>query len=217
MAREMAQRAVDAKAQEQAQLQSLKDSRSILKTSIFANCFDACLHKTIATNLADLIDSLLKVTQQRAVLKTLSKSFQREIRAIFDETGSFVSQLCRDSQHLSIENAKKMGFGTYRAALQHYFYTKIRALEPEDACWNLFFTQRFLVFHNHFSENGKKNMSLDGKLALSDVSLNKSDFNHIPVAVAARLVSYCHIPQEKRNGERARAIRVESTSAQLEK
>ncbi len=73
------------------------------------------------------------------------------------------------------------------------------------------------VLHNHFSENGKKNMSLDGKLALSAVSLNKSDFNHIPVLVSARLVSYCHIPQEKRNRERARAVRVESTSAQLEK
>jgi hypothetical protein len=214
MAREMAQRAADSKAQEQHQLQSLKDSRGILKNSIFANCFDACLHETIATYLADLMDSPLNVTQQRAVLKTLSKSFQREIRAIFDEPGSFVSQLCRDSQHLT-ENAKKMVFGTYRAALPHYFYTKIRALE--DACWNLFFTQRFLVFHNHFSENGKKNMSLDGKLALSDVSLNISDFNHIPVLVATRLVSYCHITQEKRNGERARAIRVESTSAQLEK
>jgi hypothetical protein len=39
----------------------------------------------------------------------------------------------------------------------------------EDARWNLFLTQRIHVFHNHFSENGKKNMSLDGKLALSDV------------------------------------------------
>jgi hypothetical protein len=215
MAREMAQRAADAKAQEQAQLQPLEDSRGIVNTSIFAYCFDACLHETIATYLADWMNSPLNVTQQRAVLKTF-KSFQREIKAISDEPGSFVSQLCRDSQHLA-ENAKKMVFGTDRAALPNYFYTKIRALE--DARWNLFFTQLecIHVFHNHFSENGKKNMSLDGKLALSDVSLNKSDFNHIPVAVAARLVSYCHIPQEKRNGERARAIRVESTSAQLEK
>jgi hypothetical protein len=51
MAREMAQRAANAKAQEQAQLQSLKDSRGILKTSTFAHCFDACLHETIATYL----------------------------------------------------------------------------------------------------------------------------------------------------------------------
>jgi hypothetical protein len=106
------------------------------------------------------MDSPLNITEHCAVLKTLSKSFQREIKAIFDEPGSFVSQLCRDSQHLT-ENAKKIvsSFGTYRAALPHYFYTKIRALE--DTCWNLFFTQRFqvLVFHNHFSENGKKNMS----------------------------------------------------------
>jgi hypothetical protein len=95
-----------------------------------------------------------------------------------------------------------MVFGTYRAALPNYFYTKIRALE--DARWNLFFTQRIHVFHNHFPENGKKNMSLDGKLALSDVSLNKSDFNHIPVVVAALGVILSHTTGEKKWGESSR-------------
>ena len=169
--------AADASAQEQAQLQSLKGSRGILNTAIFGNCFEACLHETIATYLEDLMDSPVDVTQQRVVLKTLSNNFQREIKSIFNEPGSFVSQLCRDSRHLT-ENAKKMVFGTYRAALPHYFYTKIRALEDER--WKQFFTQRILVFHNHFSENGKKNMTLDGKLSMNDVSFDKSDFLSYP-------------------------------------
>jgi hypothetical protein len=90
MARKMAQRTADAKAQEQAQLQSLKDSRGIVNTSIFAYCFDTCLYETIATYLADWMNSPLNVTQQRAELKTF-KSFQSETKAISDEPGSFVS------------------------------------------------------------------------------------------------------------------------------
>ena len=45
------------------------------------------------------------VTQQRAVLKTLTKNFQGEIR-IYNE-GIYVSELCKDSLHLT-ENANKM-------------------------------------------------------------------------------------------------------------
>jgi hypothetical protein len=44
---------------------------------------------------------------------------------------------------------KKGVFGVYQAALPHYFYSKFRGIE--DARWKLFFTQRILVFHNHFS------------------------------------------------------------------
>jgi hypothetical protein len=76
MASGSSESAADAVAPEQAQFQSLKGSRGILNASIFGNCFDACLLETIATYLADLMDSPLDVTQQHEVLKTLSNNFQ---------------------------------------------------------------------------------------------------------------------------------------------
>jgi hypothetical protein len=157
----------------------VRHTRGVLDAKIYAARFKASLNETMATYPADLMDSPLHVTQQRAVLKTLATSFQREIKAIFEEDGSFASQI---SRHL-VDNAKKMVFGEYQAALPHYFYSKIRGIE--DARWKLFFTQRILVFHNHFCEGGSKSMSLDGTLATSlhDASFNKSNFNRTPVVV----------------------------------
>jgi hypothetical protein len=43
------------------------------------------------------------------------------------------------------------------------------------------FTQSILVFHNHLSESGRKNMSLDGTLSQYKVSFDKSYFDRIPV------------------------------------
>jgi hypothetical protein len=44
-------------------------------------------------------------------------------------------------------------------------------------------------------------MTLDRKLALNDVSFNKSDFHHIPVAARSAVGS--RLSREKRIGERA--------------
>jgi hypothetical protein len=128
----------------------------------------------MATYPAELMESPLHVTQQRAVLKTLANNFQREIKDIFDEEGSFASQKCKSSRHL-VDNENKMVFGIYRAALPHYFYSKIRGIE--DARLKLFFIQRILVFHKHFSSGGSKSMALDGTLATSlhDFPFNKRD------------------------------------------
>ena len=118
-------------------------------------------------------------TQRRKILKTLSKNFQQEIKSIYEEP-SIVSEMVQKERHLK-EAANKMIFGSYRAALPHYFYSKIRALE--DARWRVFFTQRILVYHNHLSQGVNKTMGLDGRIAsqLSEVSLQKSEFNFIPM------------------------------------
>jgi hypothetical protein len=129
-----------------------RDTRGVLNTKIYAAPFEASPNETMATYPADLMDSPLHVTQQRAVLKTLATSFQREIKAIFEDDGSFASQICKSSRHL-VNNAKKRVFGVNQAALPHYFYSKIRGIE--DTRWELFFTQRILVSHNHFCEGGR--------------------------------------------------------------
>ena len=156
--------------------------RGVLNTQVFALPFEASLNETMASYSSDLMDSRVNVTQ-RAVLKTLSKNFQREIKSIFEE-GTYVSEMCDNARHLT-ENANKMIFGVYRASLPHYFYTKIRAIE--DVRWKVFFTQRILVFHNHLSQHGSKTMGLDGTVAIdSEVSFQKSDFDLIPVETRTR-------------------------------
>ena len=51
------------------------------------------------------MDNQVNVTHQRAVLKTLSKNVQHEIEINYKE-GNFVSELCKDSQHLTESNNK---------------------------------------------------------------------------------------------------------------
>ena len=111
------------------------------------------------------------------MLKTLLKSFQREIKAIYKDDPDLVQQ-CQQQRHLT-ENARKMIFGVYRADLPYYFFTKIRCIEDER--WRVFFTHRILLFHNHVSIKGKKNMGLDCKISAGEVYLQKSDFDLIPV------------------------------------
>jgi hypothetical protein len=158
----------------------VRHTRGVSNAKIYAAPFEASLNETMATYPADLMDSPVHVTQQRAVLKTLATSFQRENKAIFEEERSFASQMCKSSR----DKAKKREFGVHQAALPHYFYSKIRGIE--DTRWKLFFTQRILVFHNHFCVGGSKSMSLDGTLATSlhDASFNKSDFNALQLLFA---------------------------------
>ncbi len=130
---------------------------------------------------ADMLDSPVNARQQRPVLKTLSKSLQPEIKAIYrDDPG--LSQQCQQ-RHLT-KNAKKMIFGVYRADLPYYFFTKIRSIEDER--WRVFYTQRILVFHNHISMKGKKNMGLDGKIYVDEVYFQKSYFDRIPVVARSQ-------------------------------
>ena len=111
----------------------------------------------MATFADDLLDSPVNTRQQRAVLKVLAKSFQREIKAIYKDDPDLVQQ-CQAQRHLT-ENARKMIFGVYRADLPYYFATKIQSIEDER--WRVFFTHRILLFHNHVSIKGKKNMGFD--------------------------------------------------------
>ncbi len=60
----------------------------MLNTQVFASCCGASLNQSIATYCADLMDNRVNVTQQRAVLKTLSKNFKREIK--IRQTISFI-------------------------------------------------------------------------------------------------------------------------------
>ena len=146
----------NADAAEQHVFQSWKGSRGNLNTKFFHNTFEASLNETIVTFPEDLMDSgsPIAVIQQRAVLKNLSKNFQREVKATKDEEGLFVSQLCRNRQHLR-EMAKEIVL-VYCAALHHYFYTRVPSRAIQDARWKLFFSQHILVFHNHLFECGEE-------------------------------------------------------------
>ena len=160
----------------------IKTHRDLLNLKKFETSFEASLHEAMATFAIDLLDSPVNTIQQRAVLKVLAKSFQREIKAIYKDDPDLVQQ-CQEPRHLT-ENARKMIFGVYRADLPYYFTTKIRSIEDER--WRLFFTHRILLFHNHVSTKGKRNMGLDGRISAGEVYLQKSDFDLIPVVARSR-------------------------------
>ena len=65
--------------------------RGVLNTKVFASCCETSLNETFATYSALLMDNRVDVTQQRAVLKTLTKNFQREIKIYNEGT---VRNLC---------------------------------------------------------------------------------------------------------------------------
>ncbi len=62
--------------------------RGVLNTNVFASRCEASLNETFATYCAFLMDNRVKhdVTQQCAVLKTLTKNFQRDIKSIMNES-----------------------------------------------------------------------------------------------------------------------------------
>jgi hypothetical protein len=148
----------------------------------FETGFEASLHDAMATFADDLLNTPVNAIQQRAVLKVVAKAFQREIKAIYKDDPD-LKQQCAVPRHLT-ENARKMIFGVYRADLPYYFATKIRSIEDER--WRVFFTHRILVFHNHVSTEGKRNMGLDGRISAGEVYLQKSDFDLIPVVARSR-------------------------------
>ena len=160
----------------------IKTHRGLLNLKKFETSFEASLHDAMATFAHDLLDTQVNTIQQRAVLKVVAKSFQREIKAIYKDDPD-LEQQCAVSRHLT-ENAKKMIFGVYRADLPYYFATKIRSIEDER--WRVFFTHRILLFHNHVSTKGKRNMGLDGRISTGEVYLQKSDFELIPVVARSR-------------------------------
>ena len=80
----------------------------------FEACFGASLDETMASYSAEMLDSPVDRIQQRAVLKTLSKTFQREVKAIYEDDPLF-AQLCKKLRHLT-ENARKIILGANRAA-----------------------------------------------------------------------------------------------------
>ncbi len=86
--------------------------------------------------------------------RTGSSFFQKQHSYL--EYIDFLFFRCMPAWHHLTDDAKKFVFRAYRAALPHLFYTKIQAME--DDRWKLFFTQCNPVFHNHLSENGKKNV-----------------------------------------------------------
>jgi hypothetical protein len=135
----------------------IKTHRGLLNLKKFESSFQASLDEAMANFSDDFLDSPVNTRQQRAVLKILSNSFQREIKAIYKDDPDLVQQ-CQAQRHLT-ENARKMIFGVYRADLPYYFATKIQSIEDER--WRVFFTHRILLFHNHVSIKGKKNMGFD--------------------------------------------------------
>jgi hypothetical protein len=146
----------------------IKTHRGLLNLKKFESSFQASLDEAMANFSADLLDSSVNTRQQQAVLKTLSKSFQWEIQAIYKDDPDLVQQ-CQELLHQT-ENARKMIFGVYRADLPYYFATKIRSIEDEQC--RVFFTHRILLFHNHVSIKKKKNMGLDGKISAGEVFRN---------------------------------------------
>jgi hypothetical protein len=135
----------------------IKTHRGLLNLKKFESSFQASLDEAMANFSDDFLDSPVNTRQQRAVLKILSNSFQREIKAIYKDDPDLVQQ-CQAQRHLT-ENARKMIFGVYRADLPYYFATKIQSIEDER--WRVFFTHHILLFHNHVSIKGKKNMGFD--------------------------------------------------------
>jgi hypothetical protein len=87
---------------------SIKTHRGLLNLKKFESSFNSSLDEAMSNFSADLLDSPVNTRHPRAVLKTLSTSFQREIKAIYGDY-SDLSHQCKQ-QHLT-ENAKKMIFG----------------------------------------------------------------------------------------------------------
>ena len=104
-----------------------------------------------------------------------------------------------------------MIFGVYRADLPYYFATKIRIIEDER--WRLFFTHRILLFHNHVSTKGKRNMGLDGRISAGEVYLQKSDFDLIPVVSHSRRRIRMSIPRPEVTEETEKVPRKHSDSS----
>ena len=125
----------------------IKTHRGLLNLKKFETSFEASLHEAMATFADDLLDSPVNTIQQRAVLKVVAKSFQREIKAIYKDDPDLVQQ-SQEARHLT-ENSRKMIFGVYRADLPYSFATKIRSIEDER--WRVFFTHRILLFHTPVS------------------------------------------------------------------
>jgi hypothetical protein len=99
----------------------------LLNLKKFETGFEASLHEAMATFADDMLDSPVNTGQQRAVLKVVAKSFQREIKAIYKDDPD-LKQQCEVPRHLT-ENARKMIFGVYRADLPYYFATKFEELK----------------------------------------------------------------------------------------
>jgi len=186
-----------------------KTHRGLLNLKKFETGFEASLHEAMATFADDMLDSPVNTGQQRAVLKVVAKSFQREIKAIYKDDPD-LKQQCAVPRHLT-ENARKMIFGVYRADLPYYFATKIRSIEDER--WRVFFTHRILLFHNHVSTKGKRNMGLDGRISAGEVYLQKSDFDLIPVVARSRRRIRMGMPRPEVTEESEEVPRKQSDSS----
>jgi hypothetical protein len=187
----------------------IKTHKGLLNLKKFERSFQASLDETMATFAIDLLDSPVNTIQQRAVLKVLAKSFQREIKAIYKDDPDLVQQ-CQEPRHLT-ENARKMIFGVYRADLPYYFATKNRSIEDER--WRLFFTHRILLFHNHVSIKGKRIMGLDGRISAGEVYLQKTDFELIPVVARSRRRLRMGMPRPEVREESEEVPRKQSDSS----
>jgi hypothetical protein len=79
---------------------AIKIHRGLLNLKKFESSFQASLDEAMANFSADLLDSLVNTRQQQAVLKTLAKAFQREIKAIYKDDPDLVQQ-CQEQQQLT--------------------------------------------------------------------------------------------------------------------
>jgi hypothetical protein len=70
---------------------AIKIHRGHLNLKKFQSCFNASLDEAMANFSTNLLDSPVNTREQRAVLKTLSTAFEREIKAIYEEDPVFPS------------------------------------------------------------------------------------------------------------------------------
>jgi hypothetical protein len=105
----------------------------------------------------------------------LANTFQRDIKDIFDEEGSFADILFYNAKNWYSEYIELLFLTTFT----------LKFVELRMHAGNFFFTQRILVFYNYFPAEGSIYMVLDetlSQLRCTQFPLIKC-FNRIPVVV----------------------------------
>jgi len=132
-----------------------KKGKGLLTATVFGEAFKKCVFKLMKRNEISL--PMNKETINK-LLKQLTVHFHWKINKIYEaneQLRCFVQKcitLC--------DTATKMIKGTYRGPLPEYFRETFE--EIEDEYWKMFFIQRIIVYHDHFSSCGSGEMNLNG-------------------------------------------------------
>ena len=112
------------------------------------------------------------------LLKQLTVHFHWKINKIYEAS----EQLrCLVKKCITLcDTATKMIKGTYRGPLPEYFRETFDEIEDEN--WKMFFVQRIVVYHDHFSSCGSGEMNLNGVRCFGQrIKMSKTWFQTIPV------------------------------------